>query len=54
MLTQIAEAYDTAVWTGFDRVPRAEVRVMPDQVLQLVEQELPVPPGQGHRRGPRE
>jgi hypothetical protein len=34
MLAQIAEAYDTAVWTGVDRVPRAEVRVMPDHVLQ--------------------
>jgi hypothetical protein len=22
------------VWTGFDRVPRAEVRIMPNQVLQ--------------------
>ncbi|MFL6122123.1 hypothetical protein [Actinophytocola sp.] len=34
ILTHIAAAYDTAVWTGSDRVPRAEVRIMPDQVLQ--------------------
>jgi hypothetical protein len=34
LLTQIADGHDTAVWTGFDRVPRAEVRVMPDHVRQ--------------------
>lgn len=33
-LAQIADAYDAAVWTGTDGVPRIEIRVMPRHVRQ--------------------